>query len=273
MNRSFLLTAPVLLSAAACAFGQTAATTPTFEVATIKEAPPLTHELMMSGKMHMGRKIDKAYADFGGESLTSLIAYAYGVKSYQVVGQDWMEKTRFDVLGKLPPGASADAVPDMTQALLAERFHLKMHTESKELPVYALVIGKGGSKLSPAPDDYQPTPGHGDVSTLMPSSLDRYASTLSKAVDRPVVDETGLKGDYMLPVGAALIAGAMRGMQAHMQQEAGSAAQAAPSDASAMAVPEFDLSKALIGGLKLEPRKLPMKMIVVEHVDETPTAN
>jgi len=270
MKRSFLLTAPALLWAAAGAFGQSAPASANFEVATIKSAVPITPDLLMSGKAHIGRKIDKAYADFGGESLVSLIAYAYGVKTFQVLGLDPTSAPRFDVLAKLPKGASTDAVPEMMRALLAERFHLKLHTASKDLSVYALVIGKGGSTLLPKAADYKPDyrvwSGPEPSNELVPQTMEDYAKVLCQAVDRPVVDQTGLKGEFMVPMFAALRAGQAYEIELK-----------APERAERGIVfetpPDSDISKALIGGLKLEPRKLPMKMIVVEHVDATPTAN
>lgn len=267
MKRSFLLTAPALLWTVAGAFGQSAPASAAFEVATIKPAVPMTPDLLMSGKAHIGRKIDKAYADFGGEPLASLIAYAYGVKPFQVLGLDSKDTPRFDVLGKLPEGASAGSVPEMMQALLAERFHLKLHTDSKEVAVYALVIGKGGSTLRPKSADYQFHYGLSkDPDELVPQTMEEYAKVLCGAVDRPVVDQTGLKGEFMVPMFAALGAA-----NAHTVEVMNSRAGVGGNRYELP--PDSDITKALIGGLKLEPRKLPMKMIVVEHVDMTPTAN
>jgi uncharacterized protein (TIGR03435 family) len=266
MKTSFLLRVPILLWAAAGAYGQTAG--PAFEVATVKAAQPLTFELLRSGKAHTGVRIDKAYADFGGSSLTDLIAHAYLVKGIQVSGPDWMGTTRFDVLAKLPKGASAESVPEMLRALLVERFHLKLHTASKDLSVYALVIGKSGSTLRLKSVDYEPHYGPSDGNDLSPRTMEDYAMLLSGAVGRPVVDQTGLNGEYMLPVGAALRATLERRAP---HRPAGSQAD---RDVPVDDIPaDSDVTKALIGGLRLEPRKLPMKMIVVDHVDMTPTAN
>lgn len=270
MKISFFLQAPVLLWAAASAFGQSAPASAAFEVATIKPSVPLTPDLLMAGKAHIGTKIDKAYADFGGVPLAGLIAYAYGVKAFQVLGLDSRDTPRFDVLGKLPEGASTGAVPEMMQALLAERFHLKIHTDSKETAVYALVIGKGGSTLRPKPADYQPDyrvkSGPEPSNDLVAQTMEDYAGVLSGAVARPVVDQTGLKGEYMVPVFAALRAGMARSIELEAPRQAAMGRVFEPP-------PDSDLSKALIGGLKLESRKLPIKTIVVDHADMAPTAN
>jgi uncharacterized protein (TIGR03435 family) len=67
-----------------------------------------------------------------------------------VQGPDWMAQQRFEIQAKIPDGASQDQVPEMLQALLAERFKLAIHRDKKDLPVYALIVGKNGPKLTPA---------------------------------------------------------------------------------------------------------------------------
>lgn len=128
-------------------YGQTPA--PSFEVATIRPAPPITTlaAQIQSGKAHIGMNIDGARVDIGFMSLADLLAYAYRVKAFQISGPDWMKQERFDIQAKLPDGASKDQVPEMMQALLTERFKLAEHRENKEHPVYALIPGKNGPKL------------------------------------------------------------------------------------------------------------------------------
>ena len=142
-----------LVLAAGVALGQTTAPGPAFDVASIKPAAPLDRSQILSGQMHVGMKIDAARVDIGSMSLADLIRVAYRVKPYQVSGPDWMASERFDVLAKLPEGSSGEQVPEMLQALLAERFKLTVHRESKEHAVYALVVGKNGPKLKESPPD------------------------------------------------------------------------------------------------------------------------
>jgi len=82
--------------------------------------------------------------------LADLIRIAYRVKAYQVQGPDWMAQQRFEIQAKIPEGVPEDKVPEMLQALLADRFKLTIHRDKKELPVYALIVGKNGSKLTEA---------------------------------------------------------------------------------------------------------------------------
>ncbi len=126
-----------------------------FEVATIKPANMPNPSDWMSGKMHVGMKTDAARVDIGFMSLTDLICLAYDVKTYQVSGPDWMGSIgeRFDILAKMPEGATKAQVPEMLQALLADRFKLAVHRENKERSVYALVVGKGGPKMKESPKE------------------------------------------------------------------------------------------------------------------------
>jgi uncharacterized protein (TIGR03435 family) len=130
-----------------------------FEVASVKAAQPIQAQLA-SGKMHVGMKVDGARVDIGSMSLPELVQMAFKVKSYQVSGPAWMSADmmsaqRFDVMAKMPEGAPAEQVPEMMQALLADRFKLTFHRENREHAMYALVVAKGGPKLKesvPEPD-------------------------------------------------------------------------------------------------------------------------
>lgn len=125
--------------------------------------------MVASGKIHAGMKIDGARVDIGNFPLMQLICKAYDVKPYQVSGPPWLTTgQKFDIVATLPQGANKEQVPQMLQNLLADRFKLKTHSDTKESSVYALVIGKGGSKLKesapppapePSPDGAEAKPG------------------------------------------------------------------------------------------------------------------
>jgi uncharacterized protein (TIGR03435 family) len=149
----------ILALAAASAFAQTPPSKLEFEVASIKVAVPPNPADVMAGKLHVGMKVDGARVDIGFMSLSDLIRTAYKIKPYQLTGPDWMGAQRFDILAKMPAGSSKDQVPEMLQALLADRFKLAIHHDSKERAVYALVVAKGGVKLKEsAPDPEAPKP-------------------------------------------------------------------------------------------------------------------
>ncbi|HYL38681.1 MAG TPA: TIGR03435 family protein [Bryobacteraceae bacterium] len=315
-----LTAAIVLLGAfAVCAaLGQTPAAS-AFEVASVKLAAPLNPADVAAGKLHVGLTIDGARVDIGFFSLADLIPVAFRVKRYQVSGPDWMAAQRFDIQAKIPDGASPGQVPEMLQALLAERFRLAMHRETKDHPVYALVVGKNGPKLKDAaPDTDAPaqdnaksgvvigsgdrqarvsTDGKGFVvtggrlggptrMTMGPNgamhleaskmTLASFVDVLSPFLDRPVVDMTELKGNYQIALDLSMddlrkvarTAGVALPGQAPGPESAGRPADAA-SDPSGGSI--FNSVQQL--GLKLEPRKAPLEMIVIDHLEKTPTDN
>jgi len=239
---------------------------PRFEVASIKSAPPLAPELRRSPGTPPGVRMDKAQASFGGMSLAALISYAYGVKLAQISGPEWLTTQRFDILGKLPEGGSTEGVPEMMQGLLAERFGLKLHRESKEFAVYALVAAKAGIKLTPRPEDFDPRT-HNDQMALPILSL---TLILEQMVDLPVVDETGLQGRYLFPSQAiqqAMIAGTTgRGQQRAASAAGGVAEASEPADSGVAAL-------LLPVGMKLEKKKVNLPVLVVESMRPTPTEN
>ena len=138
-----------------------AQTTPTFEVASIRPAAPLDMAKVAAGIQagqmpKIGAHIDAARAEYTYMALKELIVLAYKVKPFQITGPDWIATTRFDIVAKLPDGASKDDAPKMLQALLEERFKLAVHRDSKEHPVLALVVGKGGPKMKESLEASEP---------------------------------------------------------------------------------------------------------------------
>jgi uncharacterized protein (TIGR03435 family) len=286
---------------------------PTFEVASIKKAEPLNVNAAMSGKLNLGMVIDNAQVNVKSMSLAELMRYAYKVKSYQVSGPDWLTAERYTITAKMPAGTNRDQVPEMLQALLADRFKLTFHKETREENVYALVVMKSGLKLqessedtasaaapggpaapqAPAPTDgsaqvrvnVTSDPG-GTVNTAGPNGsmkmlprengmriqLTHMNSTgmvevLGRFVERPVIDMTDLKARYDLTLDVGfedmLALARAAGMAIPMQGP-----QAAPEPGSSAvftAIQQY--------GLKLEPRKAPIDLLVIDHAEKTPTEN
>jgi uncharacterized protein (TIGR03435 family) len=138
-----------------------AQTKPMFEVASIKPAPPLDLAKLRAGIQNgemprLGPRVDGARAEYLYMTVADLIVLAYNVKSYQITGPGWIGTQPFDIIAKLPEGASKNDVPKMLQALLEDRFKMALHRESKEHPMLALVVGKGGSKMKESPENPQP---------------------------------------------------------------------------------------------------------------------
>ncbi|MGA2119229.1 MAG: TIGR03435 family protein [Bryobacteraceae bacterium] len=154
-----------LALAAVSAWAQAPGAAAAFEVASIKVAVPPNPADIMAGKLHVGMKVDGARVDIGFMSLADLIRAAYKIKPYQLSGPDWMGAQRFDILAKMPEGSDKDQVPEMLQALLAERFKLTVHRGSKEHAVYDLVVARGGAKLKESAPDPDAKPGDSAAGT------------------------------------------------------------------------------------------------------------
>ena len=138
---------------AAAALAQTAPMT--FEVASIKPAAPLDQAKIAAGIQRgempkIGPRVEGSRAEYTYMALRDLIVMAYKVKPFQITGPDWLNTTRFDIVAKLPEGATKADVPKMLQALLEDRFKLVVRKDSKENPVLGLVLAKGGSKMKEA---------------------------------------------------------------------------------------------------------------------------
>jgi len=257
------------LLVAAAAIAQTPAAGLAFEVASIKLSGPPDQAKIMSGGV--GMKVDGARVDIGFLSLVNLICTAYNVKAYQISGPDWMSAQRFDIMAKLPAGARQDQVPEMLQALLAERFKLTIHRASKEIQIYALVVGKNGPKLKESPPD-QPSAsaadgaapstdtslrvsgdpqkgmtvsnglGSGTVKMTMANgamhmeslkmSMPQFAEALARFLDHPVVDMTAIKGNYQMALDLSMEDLMNAVRSAGMQVPAGARLRARPIQAA-----------------------------------------
>lgn len=238
-----------------------------FDVASIKPAAPVTGHF----QYHMTMQVDGTRVDIINASIAELVATAYRVISFQISGPDWMRTEKFDVAAKLPDGTSKDQVPEMLQALLAGRFKLVVHRDRPERSVRALVVAKGGAKLkeSPAGSD-----GSGWTRSMGPDgsmhmdtkgmTMQDLARMMAMFLDAPVVDATEIKGSYDVPLDFA---------PDDLRNGANSYGVAVPADAHS------ESSGSSIGqslqrvGLKLEGRRLPVDIVMVDHVEKVPTGN
>jgi len=284
------------------AFGQAAAARPSFDVASIKAAaPPIYGKLMI----RMGG--DPGRIDYGNVSLKDIIRQAYDVHDYQISGPDWMNSIRFDIVAKVPDGAPEDQVPLMWQTLLAERFKLQIHRESKELPMYALVVGKNGPKMKESEIDANGTAdggqGNGGPSPLPPVKMGKdgmpqlpgggrgpmilmngrghvtakmmnmsgLVDILARSVDRPVVDQTELKGSYDFNLDYTPDESTRMPMPGGMPPPPG-AGEMHGADSPDNGLSLFAALQAQLG-LKLEAKKGPVELIVIDRVEKAPTEN
>jgi uncharacterized protein (TIGR03435 family) len=272
------------------AFGQAAPARLEFEVASVKPAAPAA-----AGQVPVGLHIDGSQMSFRFLSLQDYIVMAYNIKKHQIVAPDWLATERYDIQGKVPAGVVPDKMRDrmreMLQVLLEERFKLKYHKETRELPVYALVVNKGGLKLKETPADPETdgartvdvavSSGRGGTTVSLPGgasimygylfleakkvNMVALADNLARFVDRPVIEATDLKGNYDFRLEFSL-------------DELRSMMRTSGSDPSVLAgIPDNPGSSILTSlqslGLKLEARKAPIEVYVIDSAQKTPTEN
>jgi len=274
---------------------QAAEKLPEFEVASIKLAPPQTGPGL---RVRMGG--DPGRIDYNNVTLKDMIRQAYLVKEYQISGPDWMNSTRFDVVAKVPPNTPKEQIPLMWQSLLADRFKLSLHRDKKELPVYVLLVAKNGPKLKESEDSGGAGPGAGPGGPAGPGApgmfpgrgmvqmgrgrltankmnLSCFADILSRQMDRPVVDLTELKGLYDFKLeytpdetSSGRFLGGDGGGGPKREQEDG-AARARPQETSSGPTIFAAIQEQL--GLKMEAKKNPVEILVIDHAEKVPTEN
>jgi uncharacterized protein (TIGR03435 family) len=305
-----LVSAGLVFFTACGAFGQEAATA-SFEVASVKPAPPPTDGRLM---IHMGGgptdKKDRGRVSWENVSLRDVLRVAYDLKDYQITAPDWMNSTRFNIEAKYPPTTTKEQYEQMWQTLLKERFGMTVHHESKDLPAYVLTVAKGGPKLKDAVDDPPTADGDSPGGPLSragggfggPGGIPRagalrngnmmmngrghleakgipialFVDMLSRQLSRPVEDLTELKGKYdfildYTPDESTSEMSRRMGMPMPMSRPEGGGDGPGPSPDNNGASLFTAVQQQL--GLKLESRKLPLDMLVIDHAEKTPTEN
>jgi uncharacterized protein (TIGR03435 family) len=256
----------VLLLAALAAGAQT------FEVASIKPSGPKSQRGSDGGP---GSK-DPLNYKYNAATLKDLIASAYHVQYFQISSKATLDNETFDLVAKLPAGATKDDFRAMMRNLLAERFHLKARVESKDFPAYELVVAKNGPKIStesrPAAEGFPVLPAGqpGMTSNFSMSggyilvrtraqqqTMDTLASWLQTPDERPVVNKTGLDAKYDFTL-------------EYTKDPARGAPTTAPETPVAPSLPTAVQQQL---GLQLVPKKLPFPNVIVESFDKLPTEN
>jgi uncharacterized protein (TIGR03435 family) len=244
MNCSVLVLFPAIAVSA-----QTRDVRPAYEVASIKPNTSLTDHTSSHGS--------KGQIALSHNSLKRLVEQAYSVKSFQVTGPAWMENVYFDIVAKYPAEAEHDARTLMLRTLLEDRFKLAAHLESKEMPGYVLVAAKRGFKLKPVdagPFDTDVEGGMVRTLTAKKVSMARLADLMARNLGAMVVDKTGVDGVYDFTLRWSNDDRSVRGSEG----------ETAPSLFTA-------LQESL--GLQLKAEKVPVEIVVVDHVDREPSEN
>jgi uncharacterized protein (TIGR03435 family) len=201
-------------------------------------------------------------------ALMNYFTVALQVRTDQISGPDWLTSEYFDMEGKAGRSCTADELHLMLQHLLEERFHIKMHRETRQIAGYNLVVDSGGPKLADHdPEDrlmlpIQPGPGGSRQGKNV--SMQYLAFYLSQELGQTVVDQTGLKGHYDF--------NAKWGYDGPMMVVREPPAPGSPGAADLPVAPPVDatvfesLRKQL--GLRLDKAKVPTQKIVIDHIEK-----
>jgi uncharacterized protein (TIGR03435 family) len=220
---------------------------PKFEVVSVKPTPPERQTHLQLDRCTNGGRFFIA-----GAPLMWTLTYAFGLKEYQVFGApDWLNDfaSAYDIEGKPATSVNEEQCRLMVQSLFADRFKLRTHFEMKEVPVYALTIGKNGTKLHGGGVvningiEYLPqTTGPRKLKWPDGLTMPTLATILSGHTDRPVVDRTGLQGTYGITLHFSLADG--------------------DDEPSIFTAVQGQL------GLKLDPARAPIEMLVIDHIEQ-----
>jgi uncharacterized protein (TIGR03435 family) len=231
---------------------------PAFDVATIKLNPDYRQN---DGRTWAGHiRATPSTLSMTNVPLETLITWAYHVPRTQLSGPAWLDGDRFDVQAKAPGPAKEDEMRPMMQALLAERFHLEAHRETRTMSVYAIVEAKTGHKMRPSQltevQEGKEDPKSGHV--VRGAAIPEIAFELSDARDIKalVVDASGLKGRFDFEINIAKYVPPMK-----------------PGDPPPDIVSILQEAFQQELGLKLESRKMPMEVLVIDRIDKTPAEN
>jgi len=298
---SYMRAAAIFVLSACAAMAQTES--PVFDAVSVKPA----EKGRGTGPLRGGPGTSSPGQLSWTASLRALLMRAYELKTYQIEGPAWMDSERYEIAAKIPAGATNGQVALMLQALLGERFRLAAHRETKELPIYALVVGKNGPKFqesppAPAADDGTParpvapklTRGADGFPDMVPGAevarsyevvvggsdgvwyklwarretMQQLADRLSGQLNRAVVDRTELPRQYDFTLSWTMDgSGIPRTDPPPDQMESHSGAVLSDPGLSIFTAIQAQL------GLKLEQRRGPLEMLIVEKVERIPTGN
>jgi uncharacterized protein (TIGR03435 family) len=284
-----------------------------FEAASVKPYQPPTDGRFMIGTRGGPGSSDPGRFSATGTSMRDLIATAYQVKRTQVVGPAWIDSERFDVVATMAPTTTKAEFGAMMQKLLAERFKLETHRDKKQMEAYVLTVGKKGPKMKeaaevpaakegdPKPNDGPPLPPNpaqmkmgkdgfpqmpagrrGPMMIMMPGkaklaaqgmTMEEFAGSLERFLNKPVVDQTGLKAKYdfelVFKPDMQQMMGGGRG-PAMLGPPPGGGEMRSPDDSDAPELPTA-LQEQL--GLKLDAQKTMVDVVAVDKGEKVPVEN
>ena len=235
--------------AAICFVTAAVAQRPSFEAASIKEAA--------AEKRAPRMKSDPGRLVYTNVSLRDCFAPAYGLKPYEVLGPSYIDTIEFDIVATTSVATPQDQMMLMLQSLLADRFGVQFHRETRDLPVYVMELGKGKPRLRESTAAYSEMRYDTGGFVFSGVTIAELAAEFSRMrVDRPVIDRTGLTGRY--------------DMRLEFEGEPG-AVKRSMMDGSFSSEVIAAVSSQL--GLKMKSTKAPVEMLIVDRAEKTPSEN
>jgi uncharacterized protein (TIGR03435 family) len=226
------------------------AQTPAFDVASVKT----NHT-----DLHVSRGPSLRNGAFRAENVTlrTLLGVAYDVQIFRIAGPDWIDSDGFDLAAKSPQGVPDTQLAPMLQSLLKDRFLVAVHRETKEMPAYDMVAAKGGVKIHAFDPQHPPVvPPYAGASVIGGNAtMAQIADALARVAGRPVMDRTGMDGRFFYNLNYSPLSA----------EATSSAADSGP--------PDFFVAVQQQLGLKLEPRKESIEILIVDHAERVPTQN
>ncbi len=251
----------VFCVSASCIFAaQTPAPAPAFDVASIRPAAPGQEQ----GLKQRPHRVHTTPGNLvmRNISMSEIVQWAYNVAPFQVTGPGWIGGERYDIVAKAAGPATDDEMRLMAQTLLANRFHLAMHREKKEVSGLVLLPGKDPSKLKASEQTgesvFEPVPNKTAIN-FRAMSMHEFATLLSEPMRKPVLDLTEIPGtfDFKLDASNYVPPPPAPGQPPEREDEVYMVIRA--------------IQEQL--GLRLEPRKFTLDMVVVDRVDKVATEN
>ncbi len=195
--------------------------------------------------------------------LERCIRWAYGVQSSQVSGPSWLNEATFDIVAKAGASVDEGELRLMLRTLLAERFQMQLHRETRDVPALILTIGKNGHKLQATEAEGTPSFKTGKMNlTGQGATLNQLTDFLAGELRRPIIDQTGLTGrfNYFLDINSYVTEEVLKS-----QGPGGGPPPDAPSIVAQAIQAQL--------GLRLESKKAPLEVLVIDRMERTPTEN
>jgi uncharacterized protein (TIGR03435 family) len=251
--------AATFLAAACAAFAQAASGLPSFEVASVKRSPPPGPDQQSFTVTMDDRR--PGLVTYRNVILKSLLETAYDLEGYQIKGPNWIDSEQFDIVARVPADTPYAQRRLMLQRLLAERLRLQAHLEKRDLPAYVLLVGKSPPTLRRAKvrtigDDgtIEGSGIGGGKLNAMNQTMQGLATLLSYELHAPVVDGTGINGEYDLVLTWGLDA------------SSGAATDELVAESVAIALRRE-------AGLILKKQKASVDFLVIDQVEKVPAEN